>query len=189
MYALSAPLPGSHLRAEPGCRPAAVLYTIIFYVALAWAAYKIVQILFTPASPLMRFFRSLGGPTAPSFWPGGGGGGGGGGGPGFGGGAAPPPYSRKPDDSTGAGWRPGFWSGAALGAAGTHLLGRRGDAPRQRGWGGGMGGAGLGDGWGEGMGYGGNAYAGGGGGGGARAPVASGSGTRPSTGFGGTRNR
>ena len=74
--------------------------------------------------------------------------GGGGGGWGGGGDEPPPPYSRNPPPSgrksypsaggTGAqGWRPGFWTGAAAGAAGAYLAGNRGQQQRPsntRGW-------------------------------------------------------
>ncbi|KAH9933645.1 uncharacterized protein BXZ73DRAFT_46289 [Epithele typhae] len=77
--------------------------------------------------------------TSPSTRRAGGGGGGPSGGwfagPGGGGGrgapyndprAPPPPYSKDPPDSTHsqaqAGWRPGFWTGAALGGLGATLL-------------------------------------------------------------------
>ncbi|TCD60315.1 hypothetical protein EIP91_010364, partial [Steccherinum ochraceum] len=44
----------------------------------------------------------------------------------------PPPYSHpKPSDNTTEGWRPGFWTGAALGGLGTYLWngnGRRNEA-------------------------------------------------------------
>ncbi|KAL8739308.1 MAG: hypothetical protein Q9181_000039 [Wetmoreana brouardii] len=76
-------------------------------------------------------------------------GGGGGGGWGGGGDDPPPPYSRHPPPSgrkaypsgngVGAqGWRPGFWTGAAAGAAGAYLAGNRGQQqrpPSTRGWG------------------------------------------------------
>ncbi|KAK1780906.1 hypothetical protein QBC45DRAFT_406993 [Copromyces sp. CBS 386.78] len=86
----------------------------------------------------------------------GGGGGGGGGGPGFGGGPGggdwdepPPPYpgyGNKPSGSQQPvpgqqqqqGWRPGFWSGIAGGAAAGYLAGQRGrgreDNDRNRGY-------------------------------------------------------
>lgn len=112
-------------------------------------------------------------------WGGSWGGGPGGGGPGFGGGGPPPPYSSKPP-GTDAAWQPGFWTGLAAGAAalqGANYL--RGDGRRQQqqrqGWGvrddddRGVGGSGS---WGR-------PATGNGGGGG----------MRPSTGFGGTRNR
>lgn len=47
---------------------------------------------------------------------------------------APPPYTKYPSaTSSGAqepGWRPGFWTGAALGGLGTYLLNSRQDTSR-----------------------------------------------------------
>jgi hypothetical protein len=37
----------------------------------------------------------------------------------------PPPYSKNPTEPANQGWRPGFWTGAALGGAATHLFGNR----------------------------------------------------------------
>lgn len=68
----------------------------------------------------------------------------GGGGGWFGGGGdddPPPPYSRNPPPSgrktypsgraaDASSWRPGFWSGAAAGAAGAYLAGNRGQSQR-----------------------------------------------------------
>lgn len=69
---------------------------------------------------------------------GGGGGGSGGGGGGRGMDDPPPPYPgsgpRKvyssSTSSTGEGWRPGFWTGAATGAAASHILNRGRDERR-----------------------------------------------------------
>lgn len=47
----------------------------------------------------------------------------------------PPPYSKTSSpQGTGEGWRPGFWSGAALGGLGTYLFNNAGsrDARTQR---------------------------------------------------------
>ncbi|KAI5854795.1 hypothetical protein BZA05DRAFT_443436 [Tricharina praecox] len=65
-----------------------------------------------------------------------------GGSPWFGGGGGgddpPPPYDPRPPGfkSTSAsntpGWRPGFWSGMAAGAAGTYIAGRGGRGERER---------------------------------------------------------
>lgn len=76
-----------------------------------------------------------------------GGGGGGGGGGGWGGiDSDPPPpypgtgrpktqYSGASSTSTGGGgWRPGFWTGAATGAAASHLYSRSRDSNRDRGY-------------------------------------------------------
>ena len=49
---------------------------------------------------------------------------------------APPPYTKYPSSSTGAadagGWRPGFWSGAALGYLGNQFLNRRNEQQQQQ---------------------------------------------------------
>jgi hypothetical protein len=74
-----------------------------------------------------------GGTTPPRPWPWGGGGF-----SGFGSGdnqdAPPPPYTHKPDPNSatqGPGWRPGFWTGAALGGIGATMLNRnRNPSPR-----------------------------------------------------------
>lgn len=44
----------------------------------------------------------------------------------------PPPYTKDP--STNDGWRPGFWTGAALGALGGSLLNRSQSVPRLYDW-------------------------------------------------------
>jgi len=124
---------------------------------------------------------------------GGGGGAGGGGGWGTSNDPPPPPYpgtgGPKVYPSSGIpsgqqGWRPGFWTGAAAGAAASHLLGRGRDDRRDRhtdgsrGWGFGessTAGPSRSGGWGGNTSNGG--YSGGG------------SASRPSTGFGQTRRR
>lgn len=48
-------------------------------------------------------------------------------------GAPPPPYSyTKPTDNTSArpGWRPGFWTGAAVGGLANHMMNRRRNPPQ-----------------------------------------------------------
>ncbi|KAL8656543.1 MAG: hypothetical protein Q9210_000180 [Variospora velana] len=119
-----------------------ILFGIIFVGALGWILYS-------------AFFgnRAGNGNQRGGFpWGGGGGyGGGGGGGGWFGGGGgddAPPPYSRHPPPSgqktypseraaDASSWRPGFWTGAAAGAAGAYMAGNRGQTqtpPRTGGW-------------------------------------------------------
>ncbi|OAA54116.1 hypothetical protein SPI_09050 [Niveomyces insectorum RCEF 264] len=136
------------------------------------------------------------------FW-GGGGGGGGGFDPGFGPhGDPPPPYpgTKPPSPSSqtaGEGWRPGFWSGLAGGAAAGYLAGNRNN--RNNYYNDGFGGFGGRDrgyfGGGDG-GWGGGGGGGWGGGGPSRPSGSSSSSTRPvssarheSTGFGSTRRR
>ncbi|KAA8568469.1 hypothetical protein MFRU_012g00360 [Monilinia fructicola] len=94
----------------------------------------------------------------------GGGGGFGGWGPGGPGGPGddtdpPPPYpgtGKRYATNYGAAeqaWRPGFWSGAAAGAAGAYLAGNRANRQQDQGsrnWGGGNWGGGSGSGWGPG---------------------------------------
>lgn len=49
----------------------------------------------------------------------------------------PPPYSKNPSEATGQGWRPGFWTGAALGGIANHLFANRRQAaaaPRPATW-------------------------------------------------------
>ncbi|KAH6719599.1 transmembrane protein-like protein 66 [Leptodontidium sp. MPI-SDFR-AT-0119] len=78
-----------------------------------------------------------------------GGGGWGGGGWGPGGGDPydpPPPYPGKRYSTQQEGWRPGFWSGAAAGAAGGYMAGNRGNRqqePRGSSWFGGNSGGGF----------------------------------------------
>lgn len=117
------------------------------------------------------------------------GGGGGGGGPGFGGGGGgyprfddsnddpPPPYSSKPRGSSQQqqGWRPGFWSGTAAGAAAGYFAGNRDNRtqqPLQRNYGSGWGGSSGSPGWGAGS-----------------SSSSSSSDRHESTGFGGTSRR
>lgn len=110
-----------------------VLFLTLFVGVLAWMAYSAYYNVNEPRQPRLR--RPHGG----------GGGGGGGWGPGFGGGGSfgrgfddddpPPPYSSKPRASSshqGGGWRPGFWTGAATGAAAGYMAGNRGTSRQQR---------------------------------------------------------
>jgi len=105
----------------------AYLFGIIFVAVAAWIVWSACF----PSNGPLRQARP-GGRGGGGFW---GGGGGGGWGPGWGGGGGggggpwndpPPPYSgTKPSD--GQGWRPGFWSGLAGGAAAGYMAGNRGD--------------------------------------------------------------
>ncbi|ORY82879.1 hypothetical protein BCR35DRAFT_290630 [Leucosporidium creatinivorum] len=162
-------------------------HPLISLSLLLLTLYALYTYLYPRRRSITNFFRS-----GPSNWGGwGGGGGGGGGGPGFGGGPPPPPYSSKPPEPQGAGWRPGFWTGALAGALGTQAAqGFRNRAgytnaqeerfrQRQAGWGGGLRDDGFG--WG---GAGGRPTRSGG-----EGASGSGGGMRQSTGFGGTRNR
>ncbi|KAL8909588.1 MAG: hypothetical protein Q9207_000086 [Kuettlingeria erythrocarpa] len=105
----------------------AVLFGIVFVGVLGWIVYS-------------AFFggRARNGVNQGAPWGGGGGGWFGGGG---GGDDPPPPYSRNAPPSgrktypservaDASSWRPGFWSGAAAGAAGAYLAGNRGQTQR-----------------------------------------------------------
>ncbi|KAI4095594.1 MAG: hypothetical protein LQ344_001525 [Seirophora lacunosa] len=120
-----------------------VLFGMVFIGVLGWIVY----------SALVGNRAGNGNNRGGFPWGGGGGygGGGGGGGGWFGGGGgddAPPPYSRHPPPSgpktypsgraaDASSWRPGFWTGAAAGAAGAYMAGNRGQTqtpPRNGGW-------------------------------------------------------
>ncbi|KAL8805897.1 MAG: hypothetical protein Q9182_001678 [Xanthomendoza sp. 2 TL-2023] len=125
---------------SPGSKLGAVLFGLVFVGVLGWIVYS-----------ALFGNRAGNGRNAGGGYPWGGGGGGGGGG--FGrGDDPPPPYSRQAPPSGGkrypsnfganaSSWRPGFWSGAAAGAAGAYLAGNRGQTQRPPstgswGWGG-----------------------------------------------------
>ncbi|KAF2430410.1 hypothetical protein EJ08DRAFT_679215 [Tothia fuscella] len=163
----------------------ATLFWFLFIGVLFWMVYKFVN---------NRGTNGAGGVNRPV---GGGGGGGWGGGGGGGNDDPPPPYDfqgyQKPRSSytrTPAageqGWRPGFWSGAAGGAAAGYMMGNRGNRQEPRAgssWFGSGNGEGSSRGWGAGGGGGGW---GSGGGGSSSAPSPS---RHESTGFGSTRRR
>ncbi|KAM7199862.1 transmembrane protein [Rhypophila sp. PSN 637] len=108
------------------------LFALLFFAVLGWIIYSAcVQ----AGDNNGRRVGQAGGRR-----PGGGGGGGGGGwGPGFGGGGnggwddPPPPYSKSTYNTRAGGgaadqaWRPGFWTGAATGAAAGYFAGNRGN--------------------------------------------------------------
>jgi hypothetical protein len=93
---------------------AATLFTILFAAVLVYILYGLLK------SCLTRRPNDTPMPPRQSGWfPGGFGGG-------FGGNnEAPPPYTPRDGDpkpsARGEGWRPGFWSGAALGTAATYF--------------------------------------------------------------------
>lgn len=129
---------GDYLGESGGSILGTVLFGIVFVGVLGWILYS-------------AFFGGRAGnganrPGAP--WGGGGWFGGGGGDD-----DPPPPYSRNPPPwgrktypsgraADAPSWRPGFWSGAAAGAAGAYLAGNRGQTQRSpqstggRAWGG-----------------------------------------------------
>ncbi|KAM6490508.1 Protein of unknown function (DUF1183) domain containing protein [Amanita muscaria] len=103
------------------------LFTAIWAIVLFYIAYTFIYKWLTARNQRRTAAsRPSSGPR-----PGSGGGGDGGGGPGFwrrppgGFDDPPPPYTdnRKPD-SSGEGWQPGFWTGAALGGLATHVFNR-----------------------------------------------------------------
>ncbi|KAM7216482.1 transmembrane protein [Rhypophila decipiens] len=109
------------------------LFALLFFAVLGWIIYSAcVQ------AGDNNNGRRVGQAGAGGRRPGGGGGGGGGGGwgPGFGGGGGgwddpPPPYSKSTYNTRAGGadqaWRPGFWTGAATGAAAGYFAGNRGN--------------------------------------------------------------
>ncbi|KAL2074921.1 hypothetical protein VTL71DRAFT_8701 [Oculimacula yallundae] len=104
-----------------GSKLGGVLFMIVFLGVLFWIVYSAWQAL--PAGGMPRQARR--------GWGGGGGGWGGGG---AGGGDPydpPPPYPGKRYGSQQEGWRPGFWSGAAAGAAGGYMAGNRGNRQQE----------------------------------------------------------
>ncbi|KAK2630125.1 hypothetical protein QTJ16_000945 [Diplocarpon rosae] len=111
-----------------GSNLGAALFGFLFLGVLGWILYSAWNAL--PAAGLPRQPRAAGG-----GW--GGWGGGGGGGDPF---DPAPPYPGKRYGSTPQqeSWRPGFWTGAAAGAAGGYLAGSRGnrqqEAPRGSSW-------------------------------------------------------
>ncbi|KAI0445041.1 DUF1183-domain-containing protein [Xylaria telfairii] len=127
------------------------LFGVIFVGVLLWILYSAWTQAGAPGAaprrPRNGWFGGGGGGWDPGFGPGGGGGGGGFGGYGSG---PPPPYSKYGSSGrhNSEGWRPGFWSGVAGGAAAGYLAGNRGN--RQQDYGGGR----STGGWGSGSGLG-----------------------------------
>ncbi|GAA5908775.1 hypothetical protein JCM5296_005765 [Sporobolomyces johnsonii] len=176
------------------------LFNLLFVLASLFMLYSFLRSLFPSSTASLRFRL----PRIPfsSFWPGSGGGGGGGSGPR----GPPPPYTPKPEEErsssgAGAGWRPGFWSGLAAGAAASELRNRAMYRPTYTTYAPAMGptfggarGGGAGTFWPS---RGGGGVGGWGGGGNLRewddddrgVGTSASGGMRSSTGFGGTRNR
>ncbi|KAI2642591.1 hypothetical protein GGS21DRAFT_486412 [Xylaria nigripes] len=104
----------------------ASVFGVIFVAVLLWIIYSAWTQADAPGAARRRprngWFGGGGGGFDPGFGPGGGGGGGGGYDP-------PPPYSKYSTSSrqNQEGWRPGFWSGLAGGAAAGYLAGNRGN--------------------------------------------------------------
>lgn len=109
-----------------------MVFMAVWLVVLALLAYSFVN------SCLCRHYPSTGNTrrvNPPSYPASGGGGGGGGGSFPFAPSSPPPPYSKDPPSSSTDGqWRPGFWSGAALGALAHHLWSGRQSPPRAYDW-------------------------------------------------------
>ncbi|KAI1815286.1 DUF1183-domain-containing protein [Poronia punctata] len=119
------------------------LFSIVFISVVIWIVYSAWTQRPGGAGPQRRprtgWFGGGGGGNDPGFGPGGGGGGG------FGGYDEPPPPYSKYGRSNQEGWRPGFWSGMASGAAAAYMAGNRGRRQEQRGFFGG--GSGSGSSW------------------------------------------
>ncbi|KAL9007224.1 MAG: hypothetical protein Q9188_000027 [Gyalolechia gomerana] len=125
-----------------GSQLGSVLFGIVFIGVLGWIVY----------SAVFGNRAERGNNRGPRFPWGGGGwggwGGGGGGGGGYGADEPPPPYSPHPPPpgrktypsarqnypsgrmADASSWRPGFWTGAAAGAAGAYLASNRGQTQR-----------------------------------------------------------
>ncbi|KAM0324383.1 hypothetical protein ACHAQA_008164 [Verticillium albo-atrum] len=145
-------------RGGEGSRLPGILFMVLFFAVFGWIVYS--------ACVAQDRNRRLGVNGQRRGWGGGGPGGGWGGGWGGGGGGGgwqpfnnnddpPPPYpGSKPSSSNqqGEGWRPGFWSGLAGGAAAGYMAGGRNNNnrnERRTGFGGGYG-TNEGYGWGAG---------------------------------------
>ncbi len=118
-YGYSSGWLGSSSKSGTGNEESWTWGSIFFLVAFVGIAAWILYAAYNAAPAIPRQPRQPGN----GFWGGWGGGGGGpGGGPPY---DPPPPYSRKPYGSEG--WRPGFWSGTAAGAAAGYMAGSRGN--------------------------------------------------------------
>ncbi|KAI0105503.1 hypothetical protein GGR51DRAFT_519592 [Nemania sp. FL0031] len=124
------------------------LFGILFVAVFLWIVYSAWTEAGNPGfgalrRPRNRWFGGGGGGFDPGFGPGGGDGG-------FGG-DPPPPYSKYTSPRQNQeGWRPGFWSGVAGGAAAAYLAGNRGDRQQEpRNFYGGGGSSGSNSGWGS----------------------------------------
>lgn len=107
-----------------------MVFMVVWLIVLALLAYSFIS------SCLRRHYPSTGNTRRvnPPSYPHGGSGGGGGSFP-FSPSSPPPPYSKDPPSSSNDGqWRPGFWTGAALGALAQHLWNDRQSPPRAYDW-------------------------------------------------------
>ncbi|KAK3333144.1 transmembrane protein [Cercophora scortea] len=127
---------------------AGYLFGVIFFSVLAW-------IVWNACVQADANRRVANGQPPRRGWGGGGGGGGGGwgggGGPGGPWNDPPPPYpgTKPAGGEQGGGWRPGFWSGVAGGAAAGYLAGNRGGRRDNIGYGYDYGQGGYGSTWGS----------------------------------------
>ncbi|KAI0455523.1 hypothetical protein F5B21DRAFT_192162 [Xylaria acuta] len=118
---------------DDGSSAGAWIFGVIFVGVLLWILYSAWTQANTPGAaprrPRHGWLGGGGGGFDPGFGPGGGGGGGGWGY----GNDPPPPYSKYSSSSSQdqEGWRPGFWSGVAGGAAAAYLAGNRGNRQQE----------------------------------------------------------
>ncbi|KAF9223664.1 DUF1183-domain-containing protein [Gyrodon lividus] len=106
-----------------------MVFMAVWLVVLALIAYSVIY------SCLRRTYPPTGNTrrVPPPTYPGPGGDGGSGSGYFPGGFHPPPPYTKDPPSSDGQ-WRPGFFTGAAIGALGANLLNRSQSQPRAYDW-------------------------------------------------------
>ncbi|KAH7919507.1 hypothetical protein BV22DRAFT_856636 [Leucogyrophana mollusca] len=103
-----------------------MVFMVVWTIILLFIAYNVISSCLRRNYPPSGNFQRMTPPRYP------------GGGPGtFPGthhpGSPPPPYTKNPSHDTpadGTQWRPGFWTGAALGGLGAHLLNRSRSQPR-----------------------------------------------------------
>ena len=123
------------LRATPNLRDApaqnisGLIFGALWIAVLIFIAYNLLKSCFErrPGSSGARPPRRPGSTPSPEWFSGGGR---------PSGPDTPPPYTKYPSQNPSAsaqepGWRPGFWTGAALGGLGAHLLNRRQDQPQR----------------------------------------------------------
>lgn len=119
----------THRAAAPDLDMSGILFMVVWFAVLAAIFYNLVYSCLRRSYPATGNTRRVPPPTYP--------GPGGGGQPGrryFPGDypGPPPPYTKDPSSTEG--WRPGFWTGAALGALGGSLLNRSQSVPRAYDW-------------------------------------------------------
>ncbi|KAI0527902.1 hypothetical protein F5B22DRAFT_9797 [Xylaria bambusicola] len=112
---------------EQGSTIGAWLFAFIFFGVLLWIVLSAWRQATAPDGAARRrprngWFGGGGGGFDPGWGPGGGGG--------YGDYDPPPPYDKYGSSSQG-GWRPGFWSGLASGAAAGYMAGNRGNRQQE----------------------------------------------------------